>query len=352
MAENLTMSQMAKELKLSRRVVSAVVNDNLGAIRVSDETRKRIKEHLRDRGYVQSKSALQLRNQDRVDTINLLYCGKFIDVDHLFSALGLMVADIKKTQGLVNICGVDVDNVQQSIEEYVAQGVRRLIWVHVNIPEEEIGNAEKLFPLLRRMEQVVIYNYDFVDEHLTEKYLHEGIHLVGFDREGAYRKVAEIFAAQGHKSIALSDVWSGSGQYMPGNLALERVFNDYDMDVIGIHPLEYANDLEKYDMMFKQLVAVHKRKNVSCVFIRNQRASAIIVDKLIAAGIRVPEDLAVISFGDNYYTPCLKVPMTTFAQPVEAMCAKTIELVRSADKHASSHIFPCEFMARQSHLIK
>ena len=87
MAENLTMSQMAKELNLSRRVVSAVANDNLGGIRVSDKTRKRIKEHLRDRGYVQSKSALQLRQGGQQELVSLLYCGKFVDTHALVEAM-------------------------------------------------------------------------------------------------------------------------------------------------------------------------------------------------------------------------------------------------------------------------
>ena len=62
MSEVLTMSQMAKELNISRRVVSAVVNNKADKLPVGAATQKRIKQYLDQRGYVQSKSALQIKN--------------------------------------------------------------------------------------------------------------------------------------------------------------------------------------------------------------------------------------------------------------------------------------------------
>jgi DNA-binding LacI/PurR family transcriptional regulator len=350
MAEKLTMSQMAQELNVSRSVVSAVVNNNLGTIRVSANTQKRIKEHLRNRGYVQSKSALMLKNRTDVDSIHILYCGKFIDVDHLIKAMGIMVEDIKESHGLVNICGVDFNHVPQSLEDYVAQGVTRLIWIHANSPDEEICNAEKLFPLLRRMEQVVIYNYDFGESQWDEAYLQQGIHLVGFDRDRSYRKVAEVFSAAGHRNIAISDACSGTNVFMPGNRELERIFQEAEMKVHGLYPPHGSGSANLPDEMFEELIRLHERENVDCAFIRNEMAAAVIVDQLLEKGIRIPEDMGIISFGDSPYARRLKIPLTTFAHPIDEMCAMTMKLIRGSDKTASSHMFASEFRARKSHL--
>jgi DNA-binding LacI/PurR family transcriptional regulator len=350
MAKKLTMSQMAQELKVSRSVVSAVVNNNLGSIRVSASTQQRIKEHLRNRGYVQSKSALMLKNRAELDSIHILYCGKFIDIDHLVKAMGLMVGDIKRSHGLVNICGVDFNHVHQSLEDYVSQGVTRLIWIHANSPEEEICNAEKLFPLLGRMEQVVIYNYDFGESQWDEAYLQQGIHLVGFDRDSSYRKVVDVFSAAGHRNIAISDACSGTHVFMPGNRELERIFHEAGMKVYGLYPSHGSDSAKLPNEMFEELVRLHEHENVDCAFIRNEMAAAIIVDLLLEKGIRVPEDMAIISFGDSPYARRLKIPMTTFAHPIDEMCAMTMKLIRGSDKTASSHIFASEFKARKSHL--
>ena len=79
MTQFLTMKQLAEELQLSRRVVSAVLNNRSRELRISEATEKRVREYLESSGYVRSRSALQLKSKEDNGIIGILYCGKFID---------------------------------------------------------------------------------------------------------------------------------------------------------------------------------------------------------------------------------------------------------------------------------
>lgn len=65
------MQQMAEELQLSRRVISAVINGNPGKVRISAATEQRIRNYLAASGYVRSRSALQLKQGGNSEQVGI-----------------------------------------------------------------------------------------------------------------------------------------------------------------------------------------------------------------------------------------------------------------------------------------
>ena len=350
MVEKLTMSQMAKELRVSRSVVSAVLNNNKGSVRVSDETRRRIKEHLRDRGYVQSKSALQLRQGGQQELVSLLYCGKFVDTHALVEALSYLTAGVKETDNQVEIYGVDPAHLHDGLKEQVAKGGQRMIWIHANTPDEEIVNAQKLFPLLRRMQRVVIYDYDFGESSWDNEYLRQGINLIGPSRETAYREAAALFATDGHFAVALNDAWAGSDEPLPGNSMLTSIFREQGLKIHGLYPRGIPVPGASAEVLTRELIRLHKTSGVQAAFIRNDKTAAEVIDLLMNQGIRVPDDIGIIGFGNCPYGQWLRVPLTTFEYPVREMCNRALELVRAPfDAPTESLILPPQLIKRKSH---
>jgi DNA-binding LacI/PurR family transcriptional regulator len=45
------------------------------------------------------------------------------------------------------------------------------------------------------------------------------------------------------------------------------------------------------------------------------------------AGLRIPEDIAIVGFDGSYLGRCLDLPLTTVAIPVEAICKAAIDLI-------------------------
>lgn len=69
------MQQMAEELQLSRRVISAVINGNPGKVRISAATEQRIRNYLAASGYVRSRSALQLKQGGNSEQVGIFTVG-------------------------------------------------------------------------------------------------------------------------------------------------------------------------------------------------------------------------------------------------------------------------------------
>lgn len=65
----------------------------------------------------------------------------------------------------------------------------------------------------------------------------------------------------------------------------------------------------------------------NCVFAANDEMAAAIVTAALSAGLRVPEDLAVVGFDDTRIARMTHPPLTTVRVPMAQMGAKAIELL-------------------------
>ena len=351
MPQFLTMKQLAEELHLSRRVVSAVLNNRSRERRVSEATEKRVRDYLETSGYVRSHSALQLKNRTENSAIGILYCGKFLDLEYLTVSLGILTRKIRKLCGTSEVTGVEPEHLREGVGEFIAKGIRKLIWIHANTEQEELTHAEKLFPLFRRLDKVVIFKFDFLNSEPEKTYLANGIELVGFDSPRSCREAAGFFFRAGHCSVALNDLPFQAGAEAAGSSKLLSIFRDAGLSVYGLHPGNTASAAEIPGLMAEHLSFLRRKKGVTAAFIRNDLLAAEIMHRLALFGIRVPDDLAVIGFSGSPYSAWMSVPLTTFEHPIEKMCRRTMELLQSEDSsgNARSHIFKNKLVLRKSH---
>jgi len=353
MSEAITMQQIAKELKISRNAVSAVVNGRARKLGLAQATEDKIKNHLEKRGYVQSKSALQVKNGAVQDTVGILFCGEFLHFSHLVKALSYFSKAIGDKFGMVEITGITPEKIKDGLREQVAKGVKRLIWIHDNVPADEILNAEKLFPLLSRMEQVVIYNYCYSKDDVEKEYLNNGIQLVGFDRPSTYQQITETFKNAGHKKVALDEIiFDDNTHGLKGTNTIYKIFKKQDFEIYGLCPSDVykLTDAELAIKLADNLILEHKRNQVDCAFIRNDIMGTAVINILLKKGIRIPEDISIIGFGDFPLSEFQQVPLTTFKHPVKEMCEKTIELLEQKSSGIGErYSLKNKFIERQSH---
>jgi DNA-binding LacI/PurR family transcriptional regulator len=346
------MSQMANELGVSRNAVSAVVNGRSRKLGLAKATEEKIKAYLEQSGYVQSKSAIQLRGGAAADVTGILTCGPIALYPHLVKALHLLSESIKRNNGHVEIIGIDPDNIRHGLREVVSQGIGNLIWIHANAPEFEIVNARKLLPLLNRMKRVVIYNYDYSRDEWEQDYFKHGIQLVGVDRLACYDRVAEMFSQAGHTQIALDEVFVDHPARMGPNAApLLKAFAKKGFAIHGLREADEVKDISPAAMT-ERLLKLHDIHQVNCAFIRNDLRAVEIMGRLKEAGLRVPEEMAIIGFGNNPMTRWTTPPLTTFDFPVERMCEETIRLIEaeSVDEARRSY-FDNDLILRNSHAV-
>ncbi len=348
MTQSMTMAEVARNIGVSRNVVSAVINGRAEKLHISAGTQRKIQDYLEKSGYVKSKHAIRLQNGNRIDAPGILTCGPFALFPHLTKALHIMSESIKNKYGHVDILSIDVKDIKHGLKEIVSQGIQRVIWIHATAPEYEMANAKVLMPLLKRMEKVVVYNYDFNRDEWEQEYLDNGIQLVGMDRAACYHKVAELFCSSGHSRVALDEIYTDHPVHKGPNIdKLLAPFEQMGFDIYGIKD---SADPENTEKMTEHLVYLKKKYNVDCAFVRNDRRAGEIIGRLTEMGLRVPEDIAFVGFGNDPLGRWLSPPLTTFDIPVSAMTKKTLSLIR--EKHSTEaeySYFANELIIRKSH---
>lgn len=118
--------------------------------------------------------------------------------------------------------------------------------------------------------------------------------------------------------------------------------------VLGEHGLPFSpGDVYHLDYQYDtawEFARAHVREWVGerhCVFAANDEMACGVVDAATAAGVSVPEDLAVVGFDDTRVARMTRPPLTTVHVPMAQMGAKAIELLceRLADpKRPAAHV--------------
>ncbi|MCP4590865.1 MAG: LacI family transcriptional regulator [bacterium] len=106
--------------------------------------------------------------------------------------------------------------------------------------------------------------------------------------------------------------------------------------VLGEHQVPFsASDIYHLDYRY-ETAWEFARQHVSewvgerhCVFAANDEMASGVVDAAAAAGVKVPEDLAVVGFDDTRVARMTRPPLTTVRVPMAQMGAKAIELLCS-----------------------
>lgn len=87
------------------------------------------------------------------------------------------------------------------------------------------------------------------------------------------------------------------------------------------------------------------------VFCTSDQIAASVVRCAVASGRRVPEDIRVVGFNDNYLARCMCPPLTSIRQPIPEMCEMAIEcLIKQihGSKVPIDMVFPVTLSARES----
>ena len=322
------MSQMAAELGLSRVAVSAVVNGNLGKIRLAASTVQRVRDHLHQRGYVRSRHALHLQAAP-TRVIGILQVDRLYG--HLVDAFHRLVEGLGGAASGLEVIVTSRERLETAIQEIRGRGVTDLVWIHNNSTCEDYRDESvgRYFANTR----LVVYNFPF-DSPLGEgrDLLDRGFALVGVHRATHTRQLARFLRGLGHKAIALPDVdmTIAPHQFYRDLFAREGL-------TVAESPLPFRA-AEFLDAM--------RRQRITAAWFHGDSPACQAIGELKALGVRVPEDLTVIGF-DGTSRP-FSQELTTLAMPVRAMVAKVRAIVSGTEK-GLRHCFDMELVKGRTH---
>lgn len=145
------------------------------------------------------------------------------------------------------------------------------------------------------------------------------------DRVAGSRMAVEHLIRHGHRRIgliaaeSLADRRRGYEQALDSHGIADRFYGSWryeDPDGSFVGQAKRAT---------AQLIAEHPE--VSALFCQSDLAAVGAMRAVLEAGLRVPQDVAIVGFDGDPWTEVLPIALTTVVQPVEELCARATQML-------------------------
>lgn len=318
------MQEIASELGLSRLTVSSVINNKARERGISEETEGRVRNHLERIGYVPSRGARNLRAGETGDVTGLLFSG------HLYSHLteAFLTFSQKLSTGQsswLETVLLPPERQVEGLREMLARRVSRMVWLHADADYDEIRNPRGMFPLLRRFDRVVVYNYRYGFGQYEERLRDVGADLVGVDRRSSFQQLAHQLSELEHRHVGL---WfAGAGEKIGAAMEEEAL----DVSVFTETGWDYEEMAQKIAAWVAPNTVANRGQAaaspMTAVCVGNDQVAGHLIRELIDRGMHIPGDMSVIGWSGEQVASAFAVPLATLEVPVDRMVSQTLSLL-------------------------
>jgi LacI family transcriptional regulator len=332
-AANVTISDVARLAGVSSMTVSRVINDSAG---VKPDKRRRVEEAIAELGYVPSRLARGLTRQ-RTGTLAVIVP----DVANPFYTLIVRGAeDVARRAGYrVIFCDTHADIVaeQEVIEEMIAHRVEGILIAPV---------SDRSRDHLRRLAK---FGVPFVLVDRTVPGIDSDA-VLG-DSEAGARQLVDHLIAHGHRRIGMivesSDVSTARDRRKGYEAALAAASIPVDPALVANAAVDPSGGLDG----MQQLLALDDRP--TAVFTVNNLVALGAIEAVRAAGLEVPDDIALVCFDDIEYASRLYPFLTVMEQPAETFGTLSTQLLIEriegrGPERTRLVVLPAEFVIRKS----
>jgi LacI family transcriptional regulator len=332
-AANVTIKDVAREAGVSAMTVSRVIN---GAATVSPGTRAQVEQAIAQLGYVPSRLARGLSAR-RTGTLALIVP----DVANPFFTLIVRGAeDVARRGGYrLILCDTraDLQLEREVIEEMIAHRVEGILIAPV---------SDRSRDHLRRLARFGV-PFALVDRTVA------GIDadtVLGDSTAGA-RQLVEHLISLGHRRIGMiveSEAVSTARDRRRGyEAALKAAGLDAEPDLVNVTTVDPEGGREG----MRKLLELERPP--TAVFTVNNLVALGAIEAVRAAGLDVPDDVALVCFDDIEYASRLHPFLTVMEQPAETFgtLGTQVLLERIEGRgamHARTVVLPAQFVVRRS----
>ena len=303
-----TISDVARLAGVSPVTVSRVINN---ADNVSPATRERVERAIDELGYVPSGVAKSLRLK-RTQTLALIVP----DIQNSFwTTVARGVEDAAQSQGYsIFLCNTDENAAKQRryLEVVISQRADGVIIAPSDSKAENLALLRK-----RRIPTVVM------DRQINGW----EVDTVMGDSVSAARSLVKHLIDLGHRRIAMisgPQTTSTSTERVIGyRLALDEAGISYDPELVKFGEYRSISG----ERLTHQLVAASNRP--TAIFAANNVIALGVIDALSAHDMRIPQDMALVSFDDLPNTSRLFPFLTVAVQPAYDLGANAAQLMLS-----------------------
>ena len=335
-----TLYDVARLAGVSTATVSRVVH---GQDRVRESTRERVKQAIEELGYVPDGAAQSLSRR-RKDVIGLVCVEREMDY-------------------------IDIENVGLLYYDEILRGVERCIrnrdWsLLITFMQGDRPDISRLDALSGKVDGILI-GEGFVASSIIERLAarvpivviagtpgERAADVVAADNfSGSAAIITHLIADHGKRRLFHVDGPPNSPDAGERRLALEHVLRGHPQcQLVGsVHGILSVRSGE---LAGQNLLARHRSALPDAVVCANDQMAVGVLRALAAAGVRVPDDVAVVGF-DDIVLPGLHDPLlTTVHQPMrmlgERACARLLDRIADPELAPAVELLPTELVLRSS----
>lgn len=307
----LTLQDISKSLNISKSTISLVLNGRGDEKRVSKETQERILEFAKAHNYTANQLARGL-SRGKSDLFGLI----IPNISDSFYAR--IATSIERN---ARLCGYNVvfsssgeskDQESELIQSMLDRQVDGLI----------IASSQKNNDDILRLKRS---NTPFV--LIDRRYPEIETNFVGVDNFEGIASAVEQLIHTGRKRIAFITL-------KPGLVAIQERLEGYTQTLgkhrmfVGqefVHEVDYQNIETDMPLIIKELVKLPG--NVDSIVFATHFLAAEGLRELKKLHIRIPEEVALISFGQMSAFDLIEPPMTSVIQPTDELGKKAVDLL-------------------------
>lgn len=285
-----TIKEVAAEAEVSTATVSRVLNES-GY--VSDEIRERVLDAVARLNYQPSAIARSLK-QDRTFMVGVI----IPDIANpYFMGISKGIEDVVGAEGFqLMFCSSDENPAKESRLLQLLQEKR----VDAIVLATSGGNDDQILAIAESNLPVVLVDRKLASEHAAGK-----LDLVAEDNaEGACRLAGKLIEA-GHVRIG---VVNGPARVSTGRERFEGVIKAMQDHGLDPNPLVFNGSFSTEDGIKAVRLFLASDPRPTAIVSLNNRMSLGVLLEIVQSGLRIPDDIAVASFGEVEASSLLKRP--------------------------------------------
>ncbi|MCD8738985.1 substrate-binding domain-containing protein [Mucilaginibacter roseus] len=303
--KRLSIVDIANNLNISKTTVSFILNGRAKEKRISTDMVEKVLKYVKEVGYKPNSLAKSLRT-GKSNTIGLIV----EDISNpFFGSIARLIEDKAYKNGY-KIIYCSTYNDTQKTKDMINMFRDRHVDGYIIAPPQ--GVEEDIASLITESMPVVLF-----DRYLPTI---DTDYVVVNNQFSAYN-ATQYLVGQGYKNIALITFANDQTQMVDRIKGYQMALKEHGLKQL-IKELPFAEDLTESITAF-----LKSRKGIDAVLFGTNRDATYGIKIMHSLGIRIPEDIAVISFDDSDAFELHSPPITTVAQPIEDMAEHIITIL-------------------------
>lgn len=337
--KKISIKDIAEELKVSKTLVSLVLNGKAKENRIAKEMEIRVKETAERLDYRPNPFARSLRS-GRSQTIGVIVA----DISSKFFSMIAKTIEDEAAKYDYKVMFGSTDESSEKLEELLKVFKDRRLDGYIISPS--IGTEKQILQLKREQTQMVL-----IDRHFPKI----KTDFIGVDNYQASYNAVQYLIDNGYQNIGMLSTLSKNYSLRLRLDGYKAALRENGIRVKNrlIREVDFLNRKEEIDREMEDLI--HGPLPIDALFFTNCDLTGYALEKIYNMGIQVPNELAIISFDDPQCFRYSFSPITAIAQPIEEMGRQAVKILMDKINHTERKakefqqiILPTNFIIRES----